>query len=106
MYFFLRGLRRKCLADSPHWVQLVGAVVAWVVLIANLERYFPETELRWVDPLETVSVLADNMLLKHAECLCPVELYREGACRLCLVDEAEEGYEIAHCLVCVCRVGE
>ena len=71
----------------------------WVVLIANLEGYFPETKLRWVDPLETVLVLANNLFFEHTKCLRPVKLYRKGTRCLRFVDETEKGYEIAHCVL-------
>ena len=111
MYFLLRGLFRKYFADFPRWIQLIRAVKGWDILIANPNRYLPEIELPWIDPFKMVSILADDMFSEHAESLSPVNRYCKGTVSIMGIDEAEEGYRIAHCVlrwrdVCSCCFGD
>ena len=67
MYFFLRGLPRKCFANFPCWIQLVETASGGVPLITDCYGYMPEAELPWVGPLEVASVLLHNFFFQHTD---------------------------------------
>lgn len=99
MYSFLWGVRRKYFAQFPGGVKLVIGAGRRVSLITDPDINVPKTELPWIYPLKMSPILANNMFFEHTDRLLPGNLNCKGARSPLLVDEAENGYKIAHCVL-------